>query len=244
MKIKILTLLLCSLLAVTSLFAAAPPVITLASTDTAVTQLTISGLGFSPSGTTPIVVLGATTLSLISFSDTQIIAAIPANEPSGSYLMSVTETSGGSKTTTFGVTISAVAAPPTLPANAMVGSAGNISPTPNGRGVCFPMMGATTSFGSWGDCAAFAGSFGTAPFTVSTYTTITLTISPPAPVSAVTITAFGLSIGANCTIPAGQTSCTQTFAPFSMTQGDPIGVAIHLNSATPFRITNATWAIY
>lgn len=242
MKIKTLILLLGLLLTTSSLFAANPPTIISASTDTAVTQLTINGSGFSPSGTVPVVVLGNVTLSLVSFSDTQIVAAIPANEPAGSYSMAVTETSGGSKTTTFGVAIGA--APPVFPANALVGSASNISPTPNGNGVCLPMMGATTSLGTWGDCAASAGSFGTAPFTVSTYTTITFTISPPAPVSAVTITTFGLSIGANCTIFAGQTSCTQTFAPFAVTQDTPIGVSIHLDSGTPFRIANATWAIY
>jgi hypothetical protein len=52
--------------------------------------------------------LGTTTLSIVSFTDTQIVASLPANEPAGSYSLSVTETATSTKTTTFGVTIGAV----------------------------------------------------------------------------------------------------------------------------------------
>jgi hypothetical protein len=89
-------------------FATSAPVVVSASPNAAITQLTIAGSGFSPSNTTPTVVLGIDTLSIVSFSDTQIIAAILVSEPTGSYLLSVTETQSGSKTTTFGVTIGAV----------------------------------------------------------------------------------------------------------------------------------------
>lgn len=107
MRKTVMTLLGCLLFSV-SLFATSAPVVISASPNAAVTQLTILGSGFSPSNTTPVVVLGTTTLTITSFTDAQIVAVLPANEPSGSYILSVTETAGGSKTTTFGVTIGAV----------------------------------------------------------------------------------------------------------------------------------------
>lgn len=105
---KVLFGLLGSLLLVVSSFATSAPVVISASPSSDLTQLTIVGSGFSPSGSTPTVALGTATLSLASFTDTQIVATLPANEPSGSYQLSVTETFGGLKTTTFGVTIGAV----------------------------------------------------------------------------------------------------------------------------------------
>lgn len=93
------------LLSATPAFATSAPTVISASADTGITQLTIVGSGFSPSGTAPIVVLGTSTLTITSFTDTQIVAALPANEAAGSYSLAVTETSGGNKTTTFGATI-------------------------------------------------------------------------------------------------------------------------------------------
>lgn len=105
---KVILSLLGSLLFAISMFAASSPVVISASSNSAVTQLTIVGSGFSPNSTTPTVSLGNVALSLASFTDTQIVATLPANEPAGSYSLSVTETSSGSRTTTFGVTIGAV----------------------------------------------------------------------------------------------------------------------------------------
>lgn len=104
LRFAVVILALCALLYI-PVFATSAPNIVSTSINPAITQLTISGSGFSPSNTTPIVVLGTTTLSLSSFSDTQIVAVLPANEPAGSYSMSVTETAGGNKASTFGVTI-------------------------------------------------------------------------------------------------------------------------------------------
>lgn len=108
---RIASIVLCAMLvlvAARSSFGAAAPSIVSASSDAGLTQLTINGSGFSPNGTTPIVSLGAVTLTIVSFSDTQIVASLPTNESSGSYSLAVTETASGSKTTTFGVTIGAV----------------------------------------------------------------------------------------------------------------------------------------
>src|SRR5579859_2022486 len=105
---KVMLSFLGSLLFAISAFAASAPVVISASTDSALTQLTIVGSGFSPNSTIPIVSLGSAALSLVSFTDTQIVATLPVNEPAGSYSLSVTETASGSKTTTFGVTIGAV----------------------------------------------------------------------------------------------------------------------------------------
>ncbi len=111
-------------------FSAVAPTIVSASANSSLTQLTVNGSGFSPNNTTPTVVLGGITLSIVSASDTTVVAALPANEPSGSYALSVTETSTGSKTTTFGVTIGAVG--PQGP----VGPQGNTGPTgPQGPSV-------------------------------------------------------------------------------------------------------------
>jgi Collagen triple helix repeat (20 copies)/IPT/TIG domain len=105
---KLLNCLAVLALLTVSAIAATAPTVNSASANSALTQLTINGSGFSPNSTTPIVVLGTTTLSIVSASDTVIVATLPANEPAGSYTLSVQETSSGSKTTTFGLTIGAV----------------------------------------------------------------------------------------------------------------------------------------
>ncbi len=70
--------------------------------------MTINGSGFKPGSGAPTVILGFDTLSLVSSTDTLIVATLPTNEPSGSYDLSVTIAGGGAKTDTFGVTIGAV----------------------------------------------------------------------------------------------------------------------------------------
>src|ERR1700686_201778 len=104
---KVMLSLLGSLLFAVSLFATTPTVLS-TSINSAVTQLTISGSGFSPTNLAPTVVIGTSTLTLVSFSDTQIVATLPTNEPSGSYQLSVTTAGGAAHTDTFGVTIGAV----------------------------------------------------------------------------------------------------------------------------------------
>lgn len=99
--------LISSLLLAVSLFASVTPNIVSTTVNSTATQLTINGTGFSPTNLSPTVVLGTVTLSLVSFSDTQIVATLPVNEPAGSYDLSVTNSDGSAKTDTFGVTIGA-----------------------------------------------------------------------------------------------------------------------------------------
>lgn len=140
-----------------------------------------------------------------------------------------------------------------IPDNALRGRAENIiipldgpfAPAVGG-GSCFPMTGATTSFGSWSDCTASAGSFGTAPVT-ATYTTVNLTISSPVlPGEQVEITTFGLSAGAFCSISPGQRSCLQAFPAFTISAGTPVGISIRrFNPSTQaFPLTKVSWAVY
>jgi hypothetical protein len=124
--------LLGSLLFAVSLFASVTPSIVSTTVNQAVTQLTINGSGFSPTNLAPTVVLGTDTLSLVSFTDTKIVATLPTNEPSGSYDLSVTNSDGSAKTDEFGVTIGAVG--PTGPqgpagANGAPGATGPQGPT-------------------------------------------------------------------------------------------------------------------
>jgi hypothetical protein len=356
MKIKLmapLSITLLLLLLSLPSFATSPPVIISSSISSDLTTITINGSGFVQGGTTPTVVLGTDTLTVVTSSNTQIVASLPTNEPAGSYLLSVTENGGGSKTTAFGVTVGVVGpqgpqgpqgvigpagpqgmqgpsgptgstgasgsngrsvfqgvfsplntyqvgdevirplsltpnvsndggsvgpyfnltgvtgtdpatdltdwfyvagipTPPGLTANAIIGSVGNVMvpyegplyPSVGG-GACFPLTGGVTSFGYWPDCVDAAGSFGSAPVT-ATYTTAILTISSPVlSGEQVEATFFGFSIGAYCAIPAGQTSCTMTFSPFSLTAGSPVGISIRRfnPSATLFRVS-ASWEVY
>lgn len=65
LRFAVVILALCALLYI-PVFATSAPNIVSTSINPAITQLTINGSGFSPSSTTPIVVLGTTTLSLNS----------------------------------------------------------------------------------------------------------------------------------------------------------------------------------
>jgi hypothetical protein len=58
-------------------------------------QLTINGTGFSPSGKAPIVNFNAINLTLVSFSNTVILANLPPSTTSGTYQMYVINTTGG-----------------------------------------------------------------------------------------------------------------------------------------------------
>jgi len=74
------------LLFVTNLsFAAATVVIDSASVNGKLTQLSISGQGFDPSGQAPKVTFNTSNLTVISFSNSSIVAALPTGTKSGSY---------------------------------------------------------------------------------------------------------------------------------------------------------------
>ena len=69
-------------------------------------QITILGQGFDPTGLAPTVTLSSSTLTVVSFSKTSIVAALPAGTKAGSYPLTVTNS--GANTLTFDVTIGAV----------------------------------------------------------------------------------------------------------------------------------------
>lgn len=73
-------------------FGAATPILTVNSTTINYTtnQITIAGSGFVASNKAPTVVFKTSTLSLKSYTNTQIVATLPANTPAGSYGMVVT----------------------------------------------------------------------------------------------------------------------------------------------------------
>jgi hypothetical protein len=71
------------------------------------TQITIRGKNFG--ATRPLVLLEATSLSVVLYTPAAIIALLPAGVPPGSYLLSVinTERPGQSRSTNFDVTLGA-----------------------------------------------------------------------------------------------------------------------------------------
>lgn len=109
MKKTMLSFLMCLCLISTAMAGPTPEIVSTTINPT-LTELTITGSGFSPTSLAPTVALGATSLSIISFSDTRIVASLPTNEPAGSYELSVTNSAGSAKTDTFGVTLGAVGA--------------------------------------------------------------------------------------------------------------------------------------
>jgi len=66
------------------------PIVSEVAENTAATQITIIGQGFGTA--TPKVTLGATSLAIVSATDTNITATIPIGTPAGSYLLTVQNT--------------------------------------------------------------------------------------------------------------------------------------------------------
>src|SRR5436190_8849400 len=86
-------LLLCS-----SFAAAATPVVNNSTINynTSPNQITIAGSGFSPQAKTPTVLFNNVGLSVVSFSDTQIIANLPSGTQAATYRLRVTNSQGNS----------------------------------------------------------------------------------------------------------------------------------------------------
>ena len=90
-KSVILVLLLAVLYYPTLVFAAAPaPVITSAKVDYSTNRITIVGQGFSPSGATPAVTFNGVSIPVLTYSNLQVVAAVPAGLAPGAYRLSVT----------------------------------------------------------------------------------------------------------------------------------------------------------
>jgi Collagen triple helix repeat (20 copies) len=81
------------------------PVVTKGTFNYQTNQVTLSGSGFEPTKAVPTVVMSKTTLSVVSASDTQIVAKLPAPVAPGAYGITVKVTSGAS--TVFDMTYGA-----------------------------------------------------------------------------------------------------------------------------------------
>jgi hypothetical protein len=96
---------------------ATTPAILSATISSAKDQIDIGGSNFIPAKTAPKVSLDGTRLSLVSSTNTLLVASLPAKLPAGSYLLSVTTSAGESAT--FAVTVGAAGpAGPAGPAGA------------------------------------------------------------------------------------------------------------------------------
>ena len=81
------------------------PVVTKGTFNYQTNQVTLSGSGFEPTKVAPTVVMSRTTLSVVSASDTQIVAKLPATVAPGAYGITVKVTGGAS--TVFDMTYGA-----------------------------------------------------------------------------------------------------------------------------------------
>jgi hypothetical protein len=81
------------------------PVVNRGTVNYQTNQVTLNGSGFEPTKVAPTVVLNKTTLSVVSASDTQIVAKLPASVAPGAYGITVKVTGGAS--TVFDMTYGA-----------------------------------------------------------------------------------------------------------------------------------------
>jgi hypothetical protein len=84
--------LIATFLLLSSLFAvAATPLVNNSSINYSLSpnQITINGSGFSPQGRSPTVLFNNATLSLVSFTDLQIVAGLPSGTSAGTYRLRV-----------------------------------------------------------------------------------------------------------------------------------------------------------
>jgi hypothetical protein len=81
------------------------PVVNRGTVNYQTNQVTLNGSGFEPTKVAPTVVLSKTTLSVVSASDTQIVAKLPASVAPGAYGITVKVTGGAS--TVFDMTYGA-----------------------------------------------------------------------------------------------------------------------------------------
>jgi hypothetical protein len=80
--------------------------ITDASINTSTNQITIQGSGFDPSGVAPTVSFKGVNLPVVSFTNTTVVATLPAQLAAATYRFVVTNSTGGSYI--FGVTYGAI----------------------------------------------------------------------------------------------------------------------------------------
>jgi hypothetical protein len=120
-------------------------------------QITVSGSGFNPQGRVPTVLFNSVTLSsLVSFSDSQIVANLPAGTVAGSYRLKITNSQGNSYE--FDVTYGAAGPQGPMGLQGPIGAMGATGST-GAQGLAGP-VGATGATGPPGP----AGAAGASPF--------------------------------------------------------------------------------
>jgi hypothetical protein len=86
------------------------PIVDNAVVNSALTQITVSGSGFSPNSEAPQVRLNGSAITVVSFSDTQFVANLPGGLSAATYLLEVSTQDPFEKVEEFDVTIGAVGA--------------------------------------------------------------------------------------------------------------------------------------
>lgn len=121
--------------------------------NSAVTQITITGSGFEPASSAPSVRFNGSVLSLVSYSNTSIVATLPGGLASGTYLLEVQNANLFTSPTRFSVAI-------TVPVQSSVGYGGALSSTIYGTAknvlvgtssVIIPAVGTDSSNGQFTD---------------------------------------------------------------------------------------------
>lgn len=118
-----------------SLAQAATPLIVSAVVNTANTQVTIGGASLAPTAGAPVVKLDSTTLTLVSYASTQIVADLPSGLSDGTYRLTVNN--GSASLGVIGMTLGAGAvALPFAGSGTSTGAAFNITNTsPTGTAI-------------------------------------------------------------------------------------------------------------
>jgi hypothetical protein len=106
MRRIMLTLLLLTPLSVFATTTTATPVVNSGTINYSNNRVTLSGSGFEPSTTAPTVQFNGAALTVDSFSNTQVVATLPATTPAGTFSLTVKNSQGSSSTfdLTYGAT--------------------------------------------------------------------------------------------------------------------------------------------
>ena len=106
---RITSFVLASIFLAVPAWCATAPVICSVVVNTAANEIIISGRNFSPTGTPPTVTSGGTKLTLVSYTNSIIVAQVGSGMLAGSYPLTVTN--GSKLTATISITIGAIGPP-------------------------------------------------------------------------------------------------------------------------------------
>lgn len=205
------------------------PIINSVLVDSGVTQITVSGSGFEPSASAPLVRFDGTTLTVVTFSDTQFVATLPGGVTSGTYLLEVENSDSFTNTTDFEV---AVDASGTVAASegfigmggGFWGSANNIPAT--GSPYYIPLLGALGGSGDIYDTQLVSTGVGD----------LSINLGSPLPAGASSLIAniknitTGNFLG-NVTISAGGSSARSGGSSLVINSGDQVMLYVYVTGS-------------